>query len=186
MIKIQKVFGDFLRKSDLDVIRLRMTLAISRKLWYHIDTEGGNKMKKSINFDMDGTIADLYGVEGWLEDLLHEDVRPYAEARPLVNLQRLARLLNKLIREGYSVNVISWTSRNGSAEYNRAVAKVKIQWLETHLHSVKFSRIEILPYGTPKELFGEGILFDDEEHNRESWGEGAYTEKEIFEVLKNL
>ena len=143
-------------------------------------------MKKSINFDMDGTIADLYGVEGWLEDLLHEDVRPYAEARPLVNLQRLARLLNRLIREGYSVNEISWTSRNGSAENNRAVAKVKIQWLETHLRSVKFSKIEILPYGTPKELFGEGILFDDEEYNRESWGEGAYTEKEIFEVLKNL
>ena len=26
-------------------------------------------MKKEICFDMDGTIADLYGVEGWLEDL---------------------------------------------------------------------------------------------------------------------
>ena len=143
-------------------------------------------MNKAIYFDMDGTIADLYGVDGWLEDLLHEDVRPYAEARPLVNLQRLARILNRLIRDGYSVNVISWTSRGGSAEYNREVAKVKIQWLETHLKSVKFSKIEILPYGTPKELFGEGILFDDEKHNRESWGEGAYTEKEIFEVLKNL
>ena len=98
-------------------------------------------MKKSINFDMDGTIADLYGVEGWLEDLLHEDVRPYAEARPLVNLQRLARILNRLIRDGYSVNVISWTSRGGSVEYNKEVAKVKIQWLETHLKSVKFSKI---------------------------------------------
>ena len=143
-------------------------------------------MNKAIYFDMDGTIADLYGVDGWLEDLLHEDVRPYAEARPLVNLQRLAQILNRLIRDGYSVNVISWTSRGGSAEYNREVARVKIQWLETHLHSVKFSKIEILPYGTPKELFGEGILFDDEEQNRKSWGEGAYTEKEIFEVLKNL
>ena len=143
-------------------------------------------MNKAIYFDMDGTIADLYGVDGWLEDLLHEDVRPYAEARPLVNLQRLARILNRLIRNGYSVNVISWTSRSGSAEYNREVTKVKIQWLETHLKSVKFSKIEILPYGTPKELFGQGILFDDEKHNRESWGEGAYTEKEIFEVLKNL
>ena len=143
-------------------------------------------MNKAIYFDMDGTIADLYGVDGWLEDLLHEDVRPYAEARPLVNLQRLARILNRLIRDGYSVNVISWTSRGGSAEYNREVTKVKIQWLETHLKSVKFSKIEILPYGTPKELFGQGILFDDEKHNRESWGEGAYTEKEIFEVLKNL
>ena len=143
-------------------------------------------MIKSINFDMDGTIADLYGVEGWLEDLLHENVRPYVEARPLVNLSRLARLLNKLIQDGYSVNVISWTSRGGSAEYNKKVEKVKIQWLETHLKSVKFTKIEILPYGTPKELFGEGILFDDEKPNRDSWGEGAYSEKEIFEILKSL
>ena len=143
-------------------------------------------MIKSINFDMDGTIADLYGVEGWLEDLLHESVRPYVEARPLVNLSRLARLLNKLIQDGYSINVISWTSRGGSAEYNKKVEEVKIQWLETHLKSVKFTKIEILPYGTPKELFGEGILFDDEKPNREAWGEGAYSEKEIFEILKSL
>ena len=25
-----------------------------------------------INFDMDGTIANLYGVEGWLNDLINE------------------------------------------------------------------------------------------------------------------
>lgn len=141
---------------------------------------------KEINFDMDGTIADLYGVENWLEDLLHEDTRPYAEARPLVNLQRLARLLNRLIAQGYAVNIISWTSRSGSIEYNEAVAEVKKAWLAAHLHSVRFTRIEILPYGTPKELYGSGILFDDEAHNREAWGEGAHDETEIFEVLKSL
>ncbi len=141
---------------------------------------------KNIYFDMDGTIADLYGVPNWLEDLLHEDVRPYAEARPLVNLQALARILNRLIRDGWTVNVISWTSRNGSPEYNKAVATAKKAWLENHLRSVKFTKIEILPYGTPKELYGNGILFDDEAHNREAWGEGAYSEKEIFEILKNL
>ena len=141
---------------------------------------------KNIYFDMDGTIADLYGVPNWLEDLLHEDVRPYVEARPLVNLQALARILNRLSREGWTINIISWTSRNGSPEYNKAVATAKKAWLENHLHSVKFTKIEILPYGTPKEFFGNGILFDDEEHNRKSWGEGAYSEKEIFEILKNL
>jgi hypothetical protein len=139
-----------------------------------------------INFDMDGTIADLYGVSNWLEDLLHEDVRPYVEARPLVNLQALARVLNRLIRAGYEVNIISWTSRNGSKEYNEAVRQAKIKWLRQHLASVQFSEIIIIPYGTPKELFSDGILFDDEEHNRTAWGEGAYTEKEIFEILKNL
>ena len=139
-----------------------------------------------INFDMDGTIADLYGVSNWLEDLLHENVRPYAEARPLVNLQALARVLNRLIRAGYEVNIISWTSRGGSEEYNEAVRQAKIKWLRQHLASVQFSEIIIIPYGTPKELFADGILFDDEKQNREAWGEGAYTEKEIFEILKNL
>lgn len=140
----------------------------------------------NIYFDMDGTIADLYGVENWLEDLLHEDTRPYREARPLVDMRVLARQLNRLIRAGYSVNIISWTSRNGSDTYNEEVRQVKIRWLEKHLRSVQFDNIEIIPYGTPKELYGSGILFDDEEKNREAWGEGAYTEKEIFEILKKL
>ena len=33
----------------------------------------GNKMKKEIWLDMDGTIADLYGVENWLEYIKAED-----------------------------------------------------------------------------------------------------------------
>ena len=140
----------------------------------------------NIYFDMDGTIADLYGVENWLEDLLHENVRPYAEARPLVNMRQLARLLNKLTANGNTVNIISWTSRNGSDAYNKAVAKAKKKWLQNHLKSVKFTSIEIIPYGTPKSLFGNGILFDDEERNRLDWGIGAYSEKEIFEILRKM
>lgn len=140
----------------------------------------------NIYFDMDGTIADLYGVDNWLEDLLHEEVRPYKIARPLVDMRSLARQLNRLTRSGHTVNIISWTSRNGSEEYNEAVAATKRRWLETHLRSVRFTSIEIIPYGTPKELYGNGILFDDEEANREAWGEGAFSEKEIFEVLRGL
>ena len=33
-------------------------------------------MNKTLVFDMDGTIADLYGVEGWLEMLRAEDETP--------------------------------------------------------------------------------------------------------------
>jgi len=40
-------------------------------------------MYKEINFDMDGTIADLYGCENWLEDILAERVNPYERAKPL-------------------------------------------------------------------------------------------------------
>lgn len=141
---------------------------------------------KEICFDMDGTIADLYGVEGWLADLRAERVRPYAEARPLLNLALLARLLNRLTTFGYSVKIISWTSRGGSNEYNAAVAEVKRAWIARHLPSVHFSEIIIVPYGTPKQTLGRGILFDDEAQNREAWGEGAHDETEIFATLKAL
>ena len=140
----------------------------------------------TINFDMDGTIVNLYGVENWLEDLLHESVRPYVEAAPLVNLQALARILNRLIKSGHTVNIISWTSRSGSAAYCKEIEAAKIAWLKKHLASVHFSEIIILPYGTPKELFASGLLFDDEKPNRDAWGDGAYTEKEIFKILKSL
>lgn len=140
----------------------------------------------NIYFDMDGTIANLYGVTGWLEDLINEDTRPYAVAKPLVNMNALARVLNRLIRNGYSVNVISWTSKGGTTEYNNAVANVKREWLKKHLASVKFDNINIIPYGTPKSTCGNGILFDDEEKNRIEWNGTAYNEKNIIEVLKAL
>ena len=47
-------------------------------------------MTKAIYFDMDGTIANFYGVDGWLDDLINERTRPYAQARPLVNMNALA------------------------------------------------------------------------------------------------
>ena len=139
---------------------------------------------KNIYFDMDGTIAALYGVPNWLDYLHAEDVFPYAKAEPLVNMQVLARLLNRLTAQGCTVNIISWGCRGASAEYDKAVTEVKIKWLKKHLASVHFSSIQVLPYGTPKEEHGNGILFDDEEKNRLAWNGEAYTEKEIFTILK--
>ena len=53
-------------------------------------------MTKAIYFDMDGTIADLYGVNGWLDSLIAEQTKPYREAKPLVDMRQLGKLLNKL------------------------------------------------------------------------------------------
>ena len=143
-------------------------------------------MNRKIYFDMDGTIADLYGVEGWLADLVAENTRPYAEAKPMVNMSRLARRLNALQKAGYEIGVISWLSKNGTEAYGKAVAEVKVAWLKTHLASVNWNKIHIVAYGTPKETIGNGILFDDELHNRTNWGEGAYEPKDIFEILGGL
>lgn len=141
---------------------------------------------KNIYFDMDGTIANLYAVNGWLDDLRAERVRPYAEAKPMVNMNSLARVLNRLARKGYSVNVISWTARGGSDEYNERVAQVKRAWLAKHLASVRFENVFIVPYGTPKQNFGFGVLFDDEKHNRDEWNGVAYDVDNIIGILKGL
>ena len=143
-------------------------------------------MIKEINFDMDGTIADLYGCKGWLEDIIAEDTRPYEQAKPLVNMNILARLLNKKIASGYKVNVISWTAKNGSEDYNARVEEAKKQWLAKHLKSVRFSAVKVLPYGTPKQEHGCGVLFDDEEQNRIAWFGIAFDEKNIIEELKKI
>lgn len=143
-------------------------------------------MKKEIWFDMDGTIVNLYGVENWLEYLIKEDTTPYKIAKPLVNMNSLARVLNRLIHKGYTVNIISWTSKGGTEEYNAKVATVKREWLKKHLKSVEFTRVDIVPYGTKKGENRYGILFDDEERNREEWTETAYNVENIVEILKAL
>ena len=140
-------------------------------------------------FDMDGTIADLYGVNNWLAYLVAEDVKPYAEAKVLHNMSRLARLLNKAQRKGHELVVISWTSKNGSAEYNKAVAEVKKAWLAKHLPSVHWDEVNVVAYGYNKANFAksaEDVLFDDEEPNRKAWTGKAYNQNQIFEVLASV
>ena len=135
-------------------------------------------------FDMDGTIADLYGVENWLPKLEASDPSPYRDAKPLVNMQSLARLLNKLRREGHEIGIISWTSKSGTPAYNEAVATAKREWLKKHLKSVNFDYIDIVNYGTPKEIGRSGYLFDDEEKNRKSWKGKAFNVHNIIGELK--
>lgn len=141
----------------------------------------------TINFDMDGTIADLYGVENWLDYLINSDPYPYANAKPLVRLSALARKLNALQRQGYYLGIISWLSKSGTPEYNEEVTTAKLAWLAKHLPSVKWDRISIVPYGTPKEKYcftAEDVLFDDEEKNRLAWQGVAYDVGNILDTLK--
>ena len=146
-------------------------------------------MTATIFFDMDGTIADFYGVDNWLDYLIASDTLPYATAKPLLKLNSLARILNRLQREGYRIGVISWLSKSGTEEYNNAVAEVKKNWLKKHLASVHFDEINIVKYGTPKQMFARtenDILFDDEEKNRTNWTGKAFDVNAIIEILKGI
>lgn len=143
----------------------------------------------TINFDMDGTIADLYGVDNWLPKLIAHDETPYAVAPPLVRLCTLARMLNKLQREGYKLAVLSWLAKGSNADYDERVTNAKLEWLAKHLPSVHWDKIIIVEHGTPKENFCEtpfDILFDDEEKNRENWNGIAFDVNDIMGILKTL
>lgn len=146
-------------------------------------------MKKTIFFDMDGTIANFYGVEGWLESLMKADTMPYEMARPLFNFSLFARLLHKVQANGYDIAIISWTSKGGNQEFNERIATAKLEWLDKHLPSVEWNEINIVNYGFCKDTFrktSQDILFDDETGNREAWQGVAYGVEDILETLKAL
>jgi len=143
----------------------------------------------TIFFDMDGTIADLYGVENWLDYLIAKDALPYEIAKPLLRLNALARVLNRLQKAGYRIGIISWLAKNSTENYDEDVTRAKREWLKKHLASVDFNEINIVKYGTPKQTFAktdEDILFDDEEKNRKEWTGKAFDVNEIIEILKGL
>jgi hypothetical protein len=143
----------------------------------------------TIYFDMDGTIANLYAVENWLPKLRNEDASPYTDAEPLVRLATLARLLNKLQRNGHKIGIVSWLAKNSTENYDIKVTNAKIEWLNTHLKSVQFDEIKIGKYGTPKSTMVNdinGILFDDEEQNRTEWKGKAFDVNNIIEILKEI
>lgn len=144
-------------------------------------------MTRMIWFDMDGTIANFYKVEKWLSYLEAEDVYPYMKAETMLNFSLLARMLNKLQQFGWKIGIISWTSKCGSESYNIAVEAVKRQWLAKHLPSVEWDEIKIVRYGTNKYMTcGGGILFDDEERNRNEWKDESYSPDKITDILKKL
>ena len=143
----------------------------------------------TIYFDMDGTIANLYGVENWLDYLIAKDETPYREAKPLVRMATLARLLNSIQRNGHKIGIVSWLAKNSTEEYDIRVTNAKIEWLNSHLKSVQFDEIKIGKYGTPKSTMvndRNGILFDDEEQNRTEWKGEAFDVDNIIEILKGI
>lgn len=144
---------------------------------------------RTIWFDMDGTLNKFYSFPNWLPMLRAEDTTPYREAEVMWNMSQLARLMNQVQKLGYKLGIISWTSKGGSDRYNAEVANAKMTWLKQHLTSVKFDKVCIVKYGTPKSLVMQNeddILFDDEEPNRDAWLGEAYGPEMMIKVLKAL
>ena len=149
---------------------------------------------KWIWFDMDGTIADLYGVDGWLEDLIAHNTRPYAQAKDIYNVLDLLEIMIALKEKGYKLGVISWGSKENNKEYDKAVEIVKKAWLYDRLMDAFLDEIIVTPYGVRKadtcRKFGYGILVDDEKQNRDAWDLGITIDatqniiKALWELVK--
>jgi len=143
-------------------------------------------MTKEINFDMDGTFVNLYGVDNWIEYLDNFDSTLYEIAKPLFNMSAFARAINRLQRNGWKINIISWSSKYSTADFDVEVKNAKMKWLAKHLPSVKWDAINVVAYGEEKYKYGSGILFDDEQHNREVWTGTAYDVNNILDILNSL
>ena len=149
---------------------------------------------KWIWFDMDGTIADLYGVDGWLEDLIAHNTRPYAQAKDIYNVLDLLEIMIVLKEKGYKLGIISWSSKENNKEYDKAVEIVKKAWLYDRLMDLFIDEIIVTPYGIRKadtcRKFGYGILVDDEKQNRDAWDLGITIDatqniiKALWELVK--
>ena len=127
---------------------------------------------KTIVFDMDGTIADFYGVKGWLNYLINEDTTPYEIALPLYNMLKLNALLMALKNKGWRIIVTTWLAKNGTKEYNDRTRKAKLDWLTQY--NFPYDEIHLVKYGTTKanctrKIGGYQILVDDNEKIRKGW-----------------
>lgn len=127
---------------------------------------------KTLVFDMDGTIADLYGVRGWLEMLRAYDATPYKVAKPLYDMDELKIILETLKMQGWKIAVTTWLSKGSTADYDKAVREAKIAWLKKY--NFPYDEIHLVKYGTTKanctrKVGGFQILVDDNKKVRDGW-----------------
>lgn len=146
---------------------------------------------KTLVFDMDGTIADLYGVEGWLEMLHAEDATPYRVAKPLCHMGALVDILNELKIMGWTIAVTSWLAMGATKAYDKKVRKAKREWLERY--DFPYDEIHLVKYGTTKanctrKNGGFQILVDDNANIRKGWnlGDTIDANENILKALADL
>ena len=146
---------------------------------------------KTFVFDMDGTIANLYGVDRWLDMLRAEDPTPYRIANPIYDIKTLNTLLRLLKRKGWRIVVTTWLAKGSSKHYDNLVRMAKLEWLE--MHEFPFDEVHMVKYGTTKanctrHYGGFQILVDDNEKVRKGWslGDTIDANENILEKLEKL
>ena len=126
-------------------------------------------MKLKILFDLDGTVANLYGVHNWLE-CLRSEIPIYEELEPLVDMEQLDFIANVLAEKGVEFGVVTWLSMGASETYELITAMEKFRWCQKFMPFI--DEFEAQPYGTPKQTNYRNcncILIDDNAEVRASF-----------------
>ena len=140
---------------------------------------------------MDGTIADFYGVQGWLEDIRNNNPRPYIVAEPLYNMDILISILNLLKLQGWEIVITSWLAKESTKEFDELTRVAKREWLKQF--NFPFDEIHLVKYGTTKanctrKKGGYQVLVDDNEQVRKGWhlGDTINANEDIIDELLKL
>ena len=148
-------------------------------------------MNKVLVFDMDGTIANLYGVDNWLGMLRAFNPTPYAIAEPMYDMGKLVGLLNALKNDGWRIAVTSWLSIESNPAYYAGVRMAKINWLDAF--AFPYDEVHLVKYGTTKanctrKLGGYQIRVDDNKKVRDGWtlGDTIDATTNIMNALESL
>ena len=153
-----------------------------------------------IFFDMDGTIADLYGHEGWLEKIVNEEEGLFRNLRTIYDPLQLMEIKVLDTDLPLQMEIITWTPMNASPEYCQKVENEKREWALEKFGDV-FSQVNVLPYGVPKQYAETKksqlmILVDDNPEVLAMWETGKQrkgilrtpdlTADELLEKIENL
>lgn len=148
-------------------------------------------MEKILVFDMDNTLNRFYDVDGWLNDLHNEDVRPYVVAEPKYEMEILNAILLALKNFGWEIVITTWLAKGSTKEYDNKVRQAKKEWLAKY--NFPYDEIHMIKYGATKanatrSKGGFQILIDDNDQIRKGWtlGSTINANEDILNALLDL
>ena len=104
-------------------------------------------MAIAIFLDMDGTLADLYNHENWLEAL--ETQAPiFSALKPLTNPLETAAVLSELRKKGVKLCALTWLPKKAKPAYAQRAVIEKKEWIKRFYPMIDC--VICAEYGTPK------------------------------------
>lgn len=127
---------------------------------------------KTIYFDMDGTLSNLYAVDDVFNKLDNWDCTPYKDALPI---NKNIELLKQYKHNGYRVVILSCLSKITNEQFDVDTIQCKNMWLDMYVGKQYIDERIYIPYTKHKEMYvhSNGILVDDDKVILSNWNKGS-------------